>query len=621
MFRQFDSMATSQFKSFQANPQKYALAQGIFFFCVWALVVGACQNAVGVQKNTTQDQSQESVVYFPMETAEHATAVYASPSSQSYQVGKLPAKSKVEVYFRTNDGFCAIRPPQGSFSWINSRFVELETSTSGHILSPSGKAIPSRVGGVSPAVSSAVQVGLKDKQSVKVLGEISLEDGSVWYKIAPPPGEFRWIPEDALSAKYDVAQLPEKLTRQSQYGVADANEKNDDSSLYSAANQENSSQVAEDFQKQVARLNKDVINAIQNANPSQQVLLELQARAERLFDRAPSDADRFVVQSIFDAIVKAQVRQNQTPLQASSGSVGALDGYSSAPMAQSITSPNLFNGEYIVGPILDQNGLPLDPSALNGAFFSMPPDAANATSLASSTPKEDSSKSKMEFAFSSANNPFARSKTAIKRRSSRMESSLSHLLPERPTQIVPPSNYNFFDPTKSQKTLAQNVLKPGPLRGDAVVPAQISKPETKGLGENKTALASTQPRWSPVGNQPSEIHTSVIQSVSNEEKEDGPNRIRQTNTFAPVTSRSFDNHDTSGTLIELPEKRDGAPRYALIAQGGNAFDVVAYVDPAKNVSFNKFIGQKVVVKGITGTISIDGKNVKHVVVSSLFLMK
>lgn len=202
-----------------------------------------------------------------------------------------------------------------------------------------------------------------------------------------------------------------------------------------------------------------------------------------------------------------------------------------------------------------------------------------------------------------------------------MESSLSHLLPERPTQIVPPSNYNFFDPTKSQKTLAQNVLKPGPLRGDAVVPAQISKPETKGLGENKTALASTQPRWSPVGNQPSEIHTSVIQSVSNEEKEDGPNRIRQTNTFAPVTSRSFDNHDTSGTLIELPEKRDGAPRYALIAQGGNAFDVVAYVDPAKNVSFNKFIGQKVVVKGITGTISIDGKNVKHVVVSSLFLMK
>lgn len=622
MFRQFYQMATSQFKSFQANPQKHALAQRIFFFCVWALVVGACQNAVGAQKNTMQDQSQESVVYFPMETADHATAVYASPSSQSYQVGKLPAKSKVEVYFRTNDGFCAIRPPQGSFSWINSRFVELETSTSGHILSPSGKAIPSRVGGVSPAVSSTVQVGLKDKQSVKVLGEISLEDGSVWYKIAPPPGEFRWIPEDALSVKYDVAQLPKKLTRQSQYGIADANEKNDDvSPLYSAANQEDSSQVAEDFQKQVARLNKDVINAVQNPNPSQQVLLELQARAERLFDRAPSDADRFVVQSIFDAIVKAQVRRNQTTPQVSPENVGALDGYSSAPTVQSITSPNLFNGEYIVGPILDQNGLPLDPSALNGGFFSMAPDAANATYLASSTPKEESSKSKMEFAFSSANNPFARSKSAIKNRSSRMESSLSHLLPERPTQIVPPSNYNFFDATKSQKTLAQNVLKPGPLRGDTVVPAQVSKPGIKGLQENPTAVASTQPRWFPVGNQPSEVHTSVIQPVSNEEKEDGSNRIRQTNSFAPVTSRSFDNHDTSGTLIELPEKRDGAPRYALIAQGGNAFDVVAYVDPAKNVSFNKFIGQKVVVKGITGTISIDGRNVKHVIVSSLFLMK
>ncbi|MGN1200396.1 MAG: hypothetical protein ACI4SW_07120, partial [Thermoguttaceae bacterium] len=65
------------------------------------------------------------------------------------------------------------------------------------------------------------------------MGEISLEDGSIWYKIAPPPGEFRWIPQDALSAKYDVALLPEKLTRQSQYGVAGVYEKNEDSNLRS----------------------------------------------------------------------------------------------------------------------------------------------------------------------------------------------------------------------------------------------------------------------------------------------------------------------------------------------------------------------------------------------------
>lgn len=619
MYRQYYPMASLLFKSFQANPQKNALAQGLFFICVWALIVGGYPPLADAQENTMQDQSRESIVYFPMETADQATVVYAAPSNQSYQVGKLQAKSKVEVYFRTNDGFCAIRPPQGSFSWINSRFVELETSTAGHILSPSGKAIPSRVGGASPAVSSVVQVGLKDKQSVRVLGEISLEDGSIWYKIAPPPGEFRWIPQDALSAKYDVALLPEKLTRQSQYGVAGVYEKNEDSNLRSAANQEAFLKDVEDFQKQVAHLNKAVIDAIQNANTSQKELLALQARAEKLFDQAPTDADRFVVQSIFDAIVKAQVRQNQTPLQTPSADIAPLDEYASASMAQSITSPNLFNGEYIVGPVLDQNGLPLDPSLLNGASFSMEPN--NAINLATSTPKEKVSKSQIGFAFSSANNPFARSQTAIKSRSSRMESSLSHLLPERPTQIVPPANYNFFDTTKSQKTLAQNVLKPGPLRGNADVPALTTIQETKKLGENATAIASTQPQWSPVGSQPSEVHTSFILPASNEEKEDGSNRIRQTNSFAPVTSRSFGNHDTSGTLIELPEQRDGAPRYALIAPEGDAFDVVAYVDPGKNVSFNKFIGQKVVVKGVIGTISMDGRNVKHVVVSSLFLMK
>ncbi len=556
-----------------------------------------------------------------METTNRATVVYASPSRQSYQVGKLPAKSKVEVYFRTNDGFCAIRPPQGSFSWINSRFVELETSTSGRILSPSGKAIPSRVGGASPAVSSAVQVGLKDSQSVTVLGEITLDNGSVWYKIAPPPGEFRWIMEDALSAKYDVAQLPEKLTLQSQYGVAGANEATKDSNQYVAANQESSRKRTEDFQKQVARLNKDVINAVQNANPPQQDLLALQARAEKLFDQAPSDGDRFVVQSIFDEIIKAQVRLNQTTLQIPSTNLALVDRYASASMGQPIVSSNLFNGEYIIGPILDQNGLPVNPSNLNGTSFSMAPTETNASTTTSSTSIEEGSKSRMEFAFSSANNPFSRSKTAIKNRSSRMESSLSHLLPERPTQIVPPSDYKIFDATKSQKTLAQNVLKPGSLRNNAVAPAQISKPETQELRENTTEVASTQPRWSPVGSQPSEVRSFPIQSVSNEEKEDGTNRIRQTTSFAPVTSRSFDNYDTAGTLIELPEKRDGAPRYALIAPGDNSFEVVAYVDPAKNVSFSKFIGQRVFVKGVTGTISIDGKNVKHVVVSSLFLMK
>ena len=116
MYRQYYPMASLLFKSFQANPQKNALAQGLFFICVWALIVGGYPPLADAQENTMQDQSRESIVYFPMETADQATVVYAAPSNQSYQVGKLQAKSKVEVYFRTNDGFCAIRPPQGSFS-------------------------------------------------------------------------------------------------------------------------------------------------------------------------------------------------------------------------------------------------------------------------------------------------------------------------------------------------------------------------------------------------------------------------------------------------------------------------------------------------------------------------
>ena len=82
MYRQYYPMASLLFKSFQANPQKNALAQGLFFICVWALIVGGYPPLADAQENTMQDQSRESIVYFPMETADQATVVYGLVGSE-----------------------------------------------------------------------------------------------------------------------------------------------------------------------------------------------------------------------------------------------------------------------------------------------------------------------------------------------------------------------------------------------------------------------------------------------------------------------------------------------------------------------------------------------------------
>lgn len=122
--------------------------------------------------------------------------VVSGPGHRYYATDRLALGTKVEVYREEASGWLAIRPPQGSFSWVDSAAIERDTEDEslGRAIEPT----PAWIGTAAERVSEHRQhVTLKADEVVRILGQkqVETEDGEeeTWLKIAPPAGEFRWI--------------------------------------------------------------------------------------------------------------------------------------------------------------------------------------------------------------------------------------------------------------------------------------------------------------------------------------------------------------------------------------------------------------------------------------------
>lgn len=121
------------------------------------------------------------------------TYVRSGPGESYYPTGKLKAGAKVEVYRHDPGGWYAIRPPEGSFSWVGGRFVKPPQNGLGEI---TGEHVAVRVGSQLSEKRDAVQVRVKRGEIVEVLGTEQTGAGRqavAWWKIGPPSGEFRWV--------------------------------------------------------------------------------------------------------------------------------------------------------------------------------------------------------------------------------------------------------------------------------------------------------------------------------------------------------------------------------------------------------------------------------------------
>lgn len=142
---------------------------------------------------------------FPYEAVvTQETQVRSGPGKQKfYATGQLQAGEKVQVRRHDPGGWYMIAPPQGSFSWIPAKFVDLET------VDLNGRGDSSASEGTVNANNTLVYVGsaqsdaheisqrrLNKDDRVRIMGEKMLagESGSeTWYQIEPPQYEWRWV--------------------------------------------------------------------------------------------------------------------------------------------------------------------------------------------------------------------------------------------------------------------------------------------------------------------------------------------------------------------------------------------------------------------------------------------
>jgi SH3-like domain-containing protein len=122
------------------------------------------------------------------------TEVRCGPSAQHYMTHRMFAGEEVQVYRREATGWLAIRPPDGSHSWIPADVVE-ETDHKGVYRVLAANA--AYIGTPDKSVKTHhYHVKLGPGELVEVIGQktVNTVNGiETWLKIAPPAGEFRWI--------------------------------------------------------------------------------------------------------------------------------------------------------------------------------------------------------------------------------------------------------------------------------------------------------------------------------------------------------------------------------------------------------------------------------------------
>jgi len=151
----------------------------------WAAVAAALATiALGAQARAQAQAGFPYVAY----VNEPDAYIRSGPDRQHYPTGQLPAGYAVEVYRHDAGGWCAIRPPEGSFSLVPIHQVRLVDDRTAEV---TADGVVARVGSSLAAHRNAVQVMLQRGEAVQLVEPPA--PGEQWVRIAPPSGEFRWI--------------------------------------------------------------------------------------------------------------------------------------------------------------------------------------------------------------------------------------------------------------------------------------------------------------------------------------------------------------------------------------------------------------------------------------------
>lgn len=136
---------------------------------------------------------------FPYKAYIIADEVYirSGPGQNYYPTDKLKQGQAVEVYRHDPGGWCAVRPVEKSFTWVSGRFLQ---PTGNNLAKVTDEGVSARVGSRFSDIRDVVQVRLRKGEVVEILE--TPRDGDIWFKIAPPAGEFRWVSGKYIDPDY-----------------------------------------------------------------------------------------------------------------------------------------------------------------------------------------------------------------------------------------------------------------------------------------------------------------------------------------------------------------------------------------------------------------------------------
>ncbi|MBN1590983.1 MAG: SH3 domain-containing protein [Pirellulales bacterium] len=140
---------------------------------------------------------------FPYQAYVTADDVYvrSGPGQTYYPTDKLKAGQVVEVYRHDPGGWCAVRPPKDSFTWVSTRHLKPLGDGLAQVTTP---RVAARVGSRFSTIRDVIQVRLHQDELVELLPDPSGRRDDSWVRIAPPSGEFRWINGKYLDPEYPV---------------------------------------------------------------------------------------------------------------------------------------------------------------------------------------------------------------------------------------------------------------------------------------------------------------------------------------------------------------------------------------------------------------------------------
>jgi hypothetical protein len=125
-----------------------------------------------------------------------------SDDPKMYVTNQLHRGDAVEVVNRQrSDGWVEIKPPRGSFSWVNRRFLQpnRDGTTWTVVCDPDARPVPVLVGSPFKAGKpDKIAVGLQRGTQVIGIGQLHADEDGEWLPIAPPEAERRYVRQEAF---------------------------------------------------------------------------------------------------------------------------------------------------------------------------------------------------------------------------------------------------------------------------------------------------------------------------------------------------------------------------------------------------------------------------------------